>query len=225
PQEAEDTGGAPHYPRSMRHRLRPAIAAAGLAVLLLTGCDGSDGSGGAPSEEPSTVQPTSAPTSQTPTPTEEPGEPATNVRSAVENLAERLDIPADDIQAGPLEPVTWSDGSLGCPRPGQSHPQALTDGYRVILTAGGQEYAYHAGAGAVSHAAPPQEPASTADASYPHDQRVGKPPADPPPPGHPPPLRPGHPTSPPGHTPTALEHPKMVSAGRRHPPLLDVRRA
>src|SRR5699024_11368986 len=71
-----------YYPRSMRHRLRPAIAAAGLAVLLLTGCDGSDGSGGAPSEEPSTVQPTSAPTSQTPTPTEEPGEPATKDRKS-----------------------------------------------------------------------------------------------------------------------------------------------
>src|SRR5690625_133291 len=163
PQEAEDTGGARHYPRSMRHRLCPAAAAAGLAVLLLTGCNGSDGP---PPEEPSTVHPTSAPTSQTPTATEEPSEPATNVSSAVENLAERLDIPADDIQVGPLEPVTWSDGSLGCPRPGQSYPQALTDGYRVVLTAGGQEYAYHAGAdGELFYCADPQEPASTADVS------------------------------------------------------------
>ena len=150
----------------MRHRLCPAAAAAGLAVLLLTGCNGSDGSDGPPPEEPSTVHPTSAPTSQTPTATEEPSEPATNVSSAVENLAERLDIPADDIQVGPLEPVTWSDGSLGCPRPGQSYPQALTDGYRVVLTAGGQEYAYHAGAdGELFYCADPQEPASTADVS------------------------------------------------------------
>ena len=159
PQEAEDTGAAPHYPRAMRHRLWPAVAAAALAAMLLAGCDGGDGP---PPEEPSTLHPSSSPTSRPSTPTGEAGEPATNVRSAVEDLAERLKIPAADIQAGPLEPVTWSDGSLGCPQPGQSYPQVLTDGYRLILTADGQEYAYHSGAdGELFYCADPQHPAST----------------------------------------------------------------
>lgn len=126
----------------MPHRLCLAAAAAGLAALLLTGCSGSDGP---PTDEPTTLHPTHSPTGQASSTSEEPGEQAADLHSAVEDLAERLDIPADDIQAGPLESVTWPDGSLGCPRAGQSYPQVLTDGYRVILTAQGHDYAYHAG--------------------------------------------------------------------------------
>src|SRR5699024_10755853 len=83
-----------------------------------------------------------------PTASPEPTEgatPPTNVQQAIDDLADELGVDAAAIQAGPLEQVTWSDGSLGCPEPGMSYPQVLTDGYRVILTAEGEEYAYHAG--------------------------------------------------------------------------------
>jgi hypothetical protein len=41
--------------------------------------------------------------------------------------------------------VTWSDGSLGCPRPGMMYTQALVPGYQVRIEAGGQVLDYHAG--------------------------------------------------------------------------------
>lgn len=31
------------------------------------------------------------------------------------------------------EPVTWNDGSLGCPLPGKTYTQALIDGWRIWL--------------------------------------------------------------------------------------------
>jgi hypothetical protein len=45
------------------------------------------------------------------------------------------------------EAVTFSDSSLGCPTPGQSYTQALVDGLRVVVTAGGQTYDYRFGTG------------------------------------------------------------------------------
>jgi hypothetical protein len=42
------------------------------------------------------------------------------------------------------EPVTWSDGSLGCPRPDMSYTQALVPGYRIRIRAGERVLDYHA---------------------------------------------------------------------------------
>lgn len=39
--------------------------------------------------------------------------------------------------------VTWSDGSLGCPRPGVMYTQSLVEGFRVILEANGVPLDYH----------------------------------------------------------------------------------
>jgi hypothetical protein len=41
-------------------------------------------------------------------------------------------------------PVTWSDGSLGCPRPDMSYTQALVPGYRIRIRAGERLLDYHA---------------------------------------------------------------------------------
>jgi hypothetical protein len=38
------------------------------------------------------------------------------------------------------EAVTWSDGALGCPDPDQSYIQVLTEGYWVVIEAGGETY-------------------------------------------------------------------------------------
>ncbi|WP_133541225.1 hypothetical protein [Microbacterium sp. BK668] len=45
--------------------------------------------------------------------------------------------------------VTWPDGSLGCPRPGFSYTQAIVEGLRVIVEAGGATYDYRFGRGDV----------------------------------------------------------------------------
>src|SRR5699024_7682348 len=109
--------------------------------------------------------PTKSPTpSDSSAPADDSAGPA--VQEAVADLAERLGVSSADIQAGSLQSVTWPDGSLGCPSPGQSYPQALTEGYRLVLTAQGKEYEYHAGAdGDLFYGADPGEPAATAQRS------------------------------------------------------------
>ncbi len=40
--------------------------------------------------------------------------------------------------------VTWGDGSLGCPQPGQAATQALVPGWRLVLRDGPRTLSYHA---------------------------------------------------------------------------------
>ena len=48
-----------------------------------------------------------------------------------------------DLKIASAEPVTWGDGSLGCPEDGMMYTQVLVDGYLVTVQAGGQTYEYH----------------------------------------------------------------------------------
>lgn len=95
----------------------------------------------------STTTTTTAPPSgeTTPPPSYSPGDDA--VAFAIADLAAFLGIPEGDIELVERAEVVWSDGSLGCPQPGMSYTQALVDGSRIVLEAGGAEYEYHSGAG------------------------------------------------------------------------------
>jgi len=42
------------------------------------------------------------------------------------------------------ESVIWSDGSLGCPKPGEMYTQATVQGYWVVLQSAGKEFDYRA---------------------------------------------------------------------------------
>jgi hypothetical protein len=42
------------------------------------------------------------------------------------------------------EPVTWGDGSLGCPEEGMMYTQALVPGYRIRVQVQGRVLDYHA---------------------------------------------------------------------------------
>ena len=53
-----------------------------------------------------------------------------------------------DPEVVSAEAMTWNDGSLGCPEPGQAYTQALVDGYQVILVVDGERYDYRVGNGA-----------------------------------------------------------------------------
>lgn len=64
------------------------------------------------------------------------------VKQAKEDLSERLNIAADEIVVESVEAVEWRDSSLGCPKPGMQYLQVITPGYRIILSASGQEYDY-----------------------------------------------------------------------------------
>lgn len=77
-----------------------------------------------------------------------PGQPVTPdaLAAAIRADAARM-LARDDAGAGlavTLHDVVWSDGSLGCPRPGMMYTQALVPGWRVVVGDGRTEWIYHA---------------------------------------------------------------------------------
>ena len=64
---------------------------------------------------------------------------------AVNDLAQRLNVPPETIQLVKFEAVTWSDGGLGCPDPGMSYIQVPVDGALIVLQQGDNLYEYHSG--------------------------------------------------------------------------------
>ena len=65
------------------------------------------------------------------------------VTGAIDDLAGRLDAPADEIEVQEVTRVTWPDACLGVPRPGEACAQVLTDGFRIVLSVEGRAYEYH----------------------------------------------------------------------------------
>lgn len=65
----------------------------------------------------------------------------TIVQKAQSDLSERLKNADSEVVS--IEKVVWSDGSMGCPKPGMSYTQALVEGYKVVLMSNGKQYVYH----------------------------------------------------------------------------------
>ncbi|MEL6870600.1 MAG: hypothetical protein AAFO81_12440 [Pseudomonadota bacterium] len=62
---------------------------------------------------------------------------------AVNVLADELDLPVSQITVDSVRTVTWPDGSVGCPQPGQAYGQVLTPGHKITLRAEGRVYVIH----------------------------------------------------------------------------------
>ena len=60
-----------------------------------------------------------------------------------DDLARRALVKPDAIKVVSSTEQQWSDGSLGCPQPGQMYMQVIVAGYRVVLQAGSESYDYH----------------------------------------------------------------------------------
>jgi hypothetical protein len=77
------------------------------------------------------------------------GEPAQLPGSLVELLladaAQRTGLDLDALTVRESWRVTWNDGSLGCPQPGMNYTQALVQGWRALVQAGGQTLDYRIG--------------------------------------------------------------------------------
>jgi hypothetical protein len=133
-----------------------------IALLLpiaawASGCGGGEPTAIAPQEELSLAQeqrampPELKEATMTPIPTPEPSEPTPPpetepvMRLAVEDLAERLDLPPAEIRLVSVEAVDWPDSSLGCRQPGMAYKQVPEDGLLIRLDVGGQLYEYHSG--------------------------------------------------------------------------------
>jgi hypothetical protein len=61
-----------------------------------------------------------------------------------EEAAALAGVAVAELTVERAEAVTWSDGSLGCPAPGEMYTQALVEGYWVVLRGGGQEFDFRA---------------------------------------------------------------------------------
>lgn len=106
------------------------------------------------------------PTSQSTTPAPIAGQPDLSsdpllqpaADAARELTAAALGISPDDVTVTAIEPVDWSDASLGCPQPGYVYAQVITPGYSVTVTAGGQTYEVHMDSQGYGLICPPPAP-------------------------------------------------------------------
>jgi hypothetical protein len=113
-----------------------------IAVLAAVGCNA------LPGASPSISAPT-LPTDLTIPPSmslpPELGEvPVELFLDAAEQAAAIAAVPVDQVSLVRAAAVTWNDGSLGCPEPGQMYTQALVPGFWLVLVAGGNEFDFRA---------------------------------------------------------------------------------
>ena len=87
------------------------------------------------------------------------------VMMAQQRLAADLDLSTRRIQVEAAEPITWTDTSLNCPSPDVTYEPAEIEGYRLVLTAGDQQYIFHSDFERLIACAPGQErlPEATAE--------------------------------------------------------------
>lgn len=132
-----------------------------LIILLLAACEPplpTARQQALPADTPTPAMPSATPTSakskaeekESAMPTVTPqvvipaGSPAEKIVSAAKaDLVERLGVAEEAIAVASLEEMQWSDSSLGCPQPDMMYLQVITPGFRIVLTASGQEYEYH----------------------------------------------------------------------------------
>lgn len=148
-------------------RFRPiTVAVLAIGLLALTACAADGGTGAASPAPgatpapptgpagPSSTAPSRPPDETPPTPTRRStAPPISGVEPALEpyvararaDLAQRLGLPAAQVELVASALITWPDTALGCPRAGMSYPQVPTDGSVIELRAGGTTYRYHSG--------------------------------------------------------------------------------
>ena len=70
--------------------------------------------------------------------------PADLVEKLRADLARQPGVDAQDARVIRAESVTWPNGGLGCPTPGEMYTQSTEPGYLVEFRAGARVYSYHA---------------------------------------------------------------------------------
>ena len=131
-----------------------------LAVLLLAACT----TGAPATDSPATPAPPTDPPLATPDATPvgppetvpptppvletfppfETDVPQELMEQLIDEAAVLADVGLGDVQIVRAEAVTWSDATLGCAEEGEVGAQVLTDGFWVVLEAGGQEFDFRA---------------------------------------------------------------------------------
>jgi hypothetical protein len=129
-------GSTPHHTASAgRPVVVRALVAAAASILLLAGCT----TGG------NMTNPGSTPTQPSASPSGSNSDvPPKRWAAIISDLTAR-GVPTDSVALVSARSVTWNDGSLGCPKPGQSYTQSLIPGMQVVVTVGAVSYDYRFG--------------------------------------------------------------------------------
>ncbi len=70
--------------------------------------------------------------------------PAALLDAVLTDAAARADVPPDAITVIRAQAITWPNGALGCPVPGQQYTDALVPGYWIVVTVAGRQLDYRA---------------------------------------------------------------------------------
>jgi putative hemolysin len=65
------------------------------------------------------------------------------VGAAQSLLAKKLNVQVSEISLVSIAAVSWPDSCLGLPGPDEMCAQMVTDGFKVVLAANGQNYSFH----------------------------------------------------------------------------------
>jgi hypothetical protein len=133
----EDRGRSPRpFPAPVYHRQVRLLLITLWAPLLLVAC--AAGGGGADQT------PSASPAASGSNASLDPGDvPAGVFNQIVADAAAKTGVDPSAITVLQSSAVTWSDGSLGCPRPGVMYTQSRVEGFRVILEANDVQLDYH----------------------------------------------------------------------------------
>ena len=72
------------------------------------------------------------------------------VQLCVEDLAEELNVSAQNVKVKSVLAVNWRNANLGIKQRGRDKIPGIVPGFRVLLTYQGREYDYHTGFGEVA---------------------------------------------------------------------------
>jgi len=72
------------------------------------------------------------------------GVPEEKLEPLASGAAQQGGVPVDDVEVIRVQQVVWSSTALDCPEPGMFYSPALTNGYWVVLRAGGTEFDFRA---------------------------------------------------------------------------------
>jgi len=122
------------------------MASAVLAVMTLAGCSSGAGLSAAPSTGQASAQAATGIPSL-PLASTSPGDTIADSTMAmiVADAATVAGVDPDAVKLVSVKPVTWPDGSLGCPKPGVMYTQSVVPGFRVIIRAGDRKLDYRVG--------------------------------------------------------------------------------
>ncbi len=87
--------------------------------------------------------PTVLPTQVHPTPTHIPVDLTPAQMAAIQEVSKKYNLPIDQIDIANTEAVTWPNGCLGVVIPGVLCTDVVTPGFRIMLSASGQQFEIH----------------------------------------------------------------------------------